>query len=198
MAISLDPGVQSPAASSASYNIVSYSPTWLFWPWISQCEGLRWPRRIHYSHRWAKFQSKERHVLASVAFESLDCFKKRKLCTDCYSWGKELLKTSTCFLVAFYSTILSLHCKLACKCFVLLFPWLFRMSLGIVNPQDNVCFSKKQPPILTIKGMDDFTKPSMFCRYAQAIKQASMKQLLALTLSDYWEQTECSVQSKRY
>lgn len=37
----------------------------------------------------------------------------------------------------------------------------------------------------------------MFCQYAQAIKQASIKQLLALTLTDYWEQTECAVQSER-
>lgn len=31
---------------------------------------------------------------------------------------------------------------------------------------------------------------------AQAIKQASIKQLLALTLTDYWEQTECAAQSE--
>lgn len=60
----------------------------------------------------------------------------------------------------------------------------------------DVCFWKQQP-IWTIKETEDFMKASMFCHDAQAIKQASIKQLLALTLTHYWEQSECAVQSER-
>lgn len=198
MTITQDFGVQSSPASSAPIKPQILPPGFLTLDKLVCRNAMTQANALFTSTGWIskKKKGKKKASLCQSGFTVCWLFWKSALGTDCQSWGKELLK-----IIGFFWLFLFYHFVTAMWIFIFIYLFLYIFSdLECLwdgkSCISDVCFWKQQP-ILTIKEMDDFMKPSMFCHYAQAIKRASIKQLLALTLNDYWEQTECAVQRER-